>query len=207
MERLAPALKSYIEEQILPRYAADDSGHGPDHIAYVIRRSLLFAEQFAEADINMVFTVAAYHDIGCSIDRKNHETLSAQMFFADEAMKRFFTDAQRLTIKEAIEDHRASAGKQPRSIYGKIVSSADRSSDVDDFLCRAHSYTLKYMPGCDRQAMIDRAREHTAAKYGSGGYAKHYVKDAEYEQFLQTIQQLLQDEEAFAARYCLVNDL
>ena len=35
-------------------------------------------------------------------------------------------------IKEAIEDHRASAKNEPRSIYGKIVSTADRNNTVED---------------------------------------------------------------------------
>ena len=207
MQRVDPALRRYIEQHILPRYREDDSGHGPDHIAYVMRRSLLFANQFADADVNMVYAVAAYHDIGCSIERKNHELLSAQMFMADEEMQRFFTDAQRLTVMQAIEDHRASAQREPRSIYGKIVSSADRSSDAEDFLRRAHAYTLKYEQCETAQEMIDRAYAHTADKYGSGGYAKHYVKDTEYEQFLAAVRALLQDKTAFEAQYRRINGI
>ena len=61
-------------------------------------------------------------------------------------MKQFFSDEERLVIKEAIEDHRASASHQPRSDYGKIISSADRSTSVEEFLTRTQSYTLKHYP-------------------------------------------------------------
>ena len=33
-------------------------------------------------------------------------------------------------MKEAVEDHRASASHEPRSIYGKIVAEADRDLGV-----------------------------------------------------------------------------
>ena len=207
MNAVDEALQSYIEARVLPRYACDSGGHDAAHIAYVIRRSLLFAKQFADADINMVYAVAAWHDIGCSIDRKRHEIVSAQMFMADEAMRRFFSDEQRLIIKHAIEDHRASAEHVPRSIYGRIVSSADRSCDVDEFLRRTHAYTLKYEPCETEQDMVARAYAHTQSKYGSGGYAKHYVQDEEYAQFLSTVQQLLQNKALFAARYKAANGL
>ncbi len=42
-------------------------------------------------------------------------------------MKDFFDDEQRIIIKEAIEDYRATLEYEPRSDYGKIISSADRA--------------------------------------------------------------------------------
>jgi uncharacterized protein len=110
-----PELQKYLTEKILPEYAKNDSGHSAEHIEYVIRRSLAFAGQLEGADTDMVYAAAVYHDIAHHIDKKNHEKLSAEIFFADEQMKRFFTDEQRVVIKEAIEDHRASLDGVPRS--------------------------------------------------------------------------------------------
>ena len=42
-------------------------------------------------------------------------------------MSEFFSDEQRDTIKEAIEDHSSSLEDMPRSKYGELVSSADRN--------------------------------------------------------------------------------
>ena len=49
-------------------------------------------------------------------------------------MKKFFKEEQRKIIAEAIVDHRASLEYEARSIYGKIVSSADREISVQNML-------------------------------------------------------------------------
>lgn len=200
-------LRLYIENNILPQYALNDKGHSAEHIEYVTRRSLLFAEQFESIDINMVYVIASYHDIAHHIDKKIHEQLSAEIFYSDEEMKKYFTDSQRITIRQAIEDHRASLETEPRSDYGKIISSADRSTDADEFLRRTHAYTLRYFPGCSETEALGRGYEHTSQKYGKEGYAKHYVRDEEYEKFRADIENLISDRGAFDRRYREVNRL
>ena len=200
-------LELYIKTNILPLYEKNDEGHSIRHIEYVIRRSQLFAEQFESIDPDMVYTVAAFHDVAHHIDKKNHEKLSADIFYADEKMKTFFTSEQRVIIKEAIEDHRASLDTTPRSDYGKIISSADRSTDAEEFLRRTHAYTLRYFPESTPQEILDRAFEHTLEKYGTNGYAKHYVVDAEYTAFREYINTLLRDRNVFDAKYKEINNL
>ena len=200
-------LKNYIETQILPQYEKNDSGHSLPHIDYVLKRCFKFAEQFGNIDFNMLFAIATFHDIAHHIDKKNHEKLSADIFYNNEKMKEFFSEDERNLIKEAIEDHRASSDSSPRSNYGKIISSADRSTDVNDFLRRTHAYTLKHFPHCTKEEMLKRAYDHTEQKYGKEGYAKHYVKDEEYEAFREEINLLLQDSEKFEAKYYKVNKL
>lgn len=196
-----PELRRYIHSNIFPLYAKNDAGHRLDHIEYVIRRSLAFMEQFEDLDANMVYAAAAYHDVAHHIDKNRHEELSAQLFFEDEAMKDFFTDAQRRTIKEAIEDHRASLEQAPRSDYGKIISSADRSTDLDAFFRRTYAYTIKHFPEYTMELGRERCYQHMQDKYGEGGYAKSYVVDTEYMRFCQEIQALLSDRQAFERKY------
>ena len=200
-------LKHYIENKILPQYEENDNGHSLEHIDYVMKRCFKFAEQFKNIDFNMLYTIATFHDIAHHIDKKNHEKLSAEFFYYDEKMKEFFSEGERILIKEAIEDHRASSTYEPRSDYGKIISSADRSTDIDDFLRRTHAYTLKHFPNCTKQEMIERAYEHTEQKYGKSGYAKHYVKDEEYENFRKRINLLLSNRENFTKKYCKINNI
>ena len=115
---------------------------------------LEFAKRY-DVDINMVYTVAAYHDLGHYIDRNTHEIISAQMFIEDENIKAWFTDEQINTIKEAIEDHRASNKYKPRSIYGMIVSTADRTIiDIDDTIKRTYSYGKKNYIGLSEEEQI-----------------------------------------------------
>ena len=200
-------LENYIKAEILPQYEKNDSGHAIEHINYVIERCFRFAKQFEDIDSDMLYTIAAFHDIAHHIDKKNHEKLSADIFYSDNNMKGFFSEEERNLIKEAIEDHRASSDSEPRSDYGKIISSADRSTDVTDFLRRTHAYTLKHLPDCTREDMLQRAYEHTEQKYGKSGYAKHYVEDEEYNLFRNEINLLLQNMEAFKEKYFKVNNL
>ena len=196
-----PELREYIHSYIFPLYAENDAGHQLDHVEYVIRRSLAFMEQFENLEIDMVYAAAAYHDTAHHIDKNRHEVLSANIFFDDEAMKAFFTDNQRQTVKEAIEDHRASLERSPRSDYGKILSSADRSTDVDTFIRRTCAYTIRHFPEYSDKQKMERCYRHMGEKYGRGGYAKSYVADAEYTRFCQEMQQLLCDRQSFEQKY------
>ncbi|MBR3835185.1 MAG: HD domain-containing protein [Clostridia bacterium] len=207
MQNVNPELISYIQKYVFPQYEKNDGGHSLDHVEYVIRRSFTFAEQFESIDADMLYTAAAFHDIAHHIDKKNHEKLSAEIFFSTREMERFFTAEQRLTVKEAIEDHRASLDGVPRSDYGKIISSADRSTDVDDFLRRTHAYTLKHFPACTQEEAVSRAYTHTFEKYGEMGYAGHYVQDEEYSLFRETVNSLLKDKEKFNERYKEINGI
>ena len=200
-------LIEYIETNIFPEYSKNDNGHGIEHINYVIERCFRFAEQFENIDLNMLYAIASFHDIAHHINKNNHEKLSAQIFYENEKMKSFFTDEQRIIIKEGIEDHRASSDYPPRSDYGKIISSADRSTDVNKFLERTHEYTIKHQPDCTIKEMTERAYQHTLEKYGGDGYAKHYVIDEEYIKFRNEINNLLSNRESFNAKYLEVNSL
>ncbi|MBR4891288.1 MAG: HD domain-containing protein [Clostridia bacterium] len=200
-------LLEYIENNVFPEYLKNEQGHGIEHINYVIDRCMRFAEQFDNIDLDMLYTIAAFHDIGHHIDKKNHEKLSAEIFYNNTDMTEFFTDEARIIIKEGIEDHRASSDSIPRSDYGKIISSADRSTDINEFLKRTHAYTLKYNPESTVEQMLERAYNHTKDKYGNNGYAKHYVIDEDYIQFRNEINNLLSDKKLFNARYINVNNI
>lgn len=200
-------LINYIQNNIFPEYSKNDDGHNLEHIKYVINRCFKFAEQFDNIDLDILYTIAAFHDIGHHIDKNNHEKLSAEIFFENEEIKSFFTEKQRIIIKEGIEDHRASSSRVPRSNYGKILSSADRSTDVDDFLKRTHAYTLKHNSESTVEQMLERAYNHTKDKYGKDGYAKSYVVDEEYNQFRNEINKLLANKEYFKLKYLKVNNL
>ena len=198
---ITPGLVHYIQTEILPQYAHNDKGHQLEHIHYVIRRSLLFMEQFEDMNADMVYTIAAYHDIAHHIDKDRHEVLSAKALQNDTNLRHFFTEEQLVLMQEAIEDHRASLEYQPRSSYGKIVSSADRSTDIDGFIRRTHAYTRKHFPEYSEEQSMERCYRHMKSKYGNGSYARSYVIDDDYTLFIQTIQKLLDDKETFSAKY------
>lgn len=190
-------LKKYIEENIFPEYAKNDLGHNIKHIQYVIDRSFKFADTVPNVNYDIVYTVAAYHDIGHHIDSKRHEIVSGEIMSKDENLKRFFSADELKIIKEAIEYHRASADHEPRSIYGKIVSTADRNNTVEACLKRSYTYGRKLNPKATDDELFDRAYEHLKIKFGENGYAKFFFKDDVYEKFLKDIRDLLSDKDNY----------
>lgn len=207
MVRINKDLRNYIETEIFPEYEKNDEGHRRSHIEYVIRRSIKFAEQFEDINLDMIYVVAAYHDIAHHINKDAHEALSAEIFYKDEKMQEFFNEEERRIVKEAIEDHRASLEGEPRSDYGKIVSSADRTTNLDTTIRRAHSYILKHFPDSTLEKMIDDAYEHVRKKYGKDGYAKSYVVDNELDDFRAEVDSIVANKGKFRKKYMEVNNL
>lgn len=207
--KLNPNLKKYVENYIFPSYQKNDLGHNLDHIKYVIDRSLKFANKIDDINYNMVYVIAAYHDIGHYIDAKNHEKVSSDMLLEDEMIRKFFTDDEIKTMSEAIYDHRASLIRKPRSIYGKIVSSADRNTSVDIVLRRTYSFSVKHNPNYTIDQIIEESRQHIINKFGKKGYAtkKMYFEDLEYKKFLEDISVLIDNKEEFIKKYVEANNL
>ncbi len=193
-------LVQYIENEIFPLYNKNEEGHGINHIKTVIKRSLKLAKDY-DADLDMVYTIASYHDLGHYIDRKTHEIISAKMFMQDEKIRQWFTDEQIIIIKEAIEDHRASSNHEPRTIYGKIISTADRTIiDIDNTIRRSYSYGKRNYVGLSEEEQIERVFQHLTEKYGENGYAKVYLEDKEFEDALDKLRQALSNKEEFIKR-------
>lgn len=207
-KELNEELVEYIKNEIFPLYDRNEFAHGINHIKTVIRRSLELADGY-DVDFNIVYTVAAYHDLGHFIDRKRHEIISAEIFMKDENIKRWFSDEQRLVIKEAIEDHRASCNHVPRTIYGKIVSTADRTIvDIDNTIKRSYTYGKKNYIGLSEEEQFDKVYEHLVEKYGENGYAKVYLEDKEFDEAVGKLRQALENREEFIERVKrVVNDL
>ena len=191
-------LKKYIEDNVFPEYSKNEVGHGINHIKDVINRSFeLVKENDLEVNLDMVYVIASYHDIGHHIDSANHEKVSADIMSKDKNLNKFFNLSELKIIKEAIEDHRSSSKNDPRSIYGKIVSSADRNNTVEDCLSRTYTYGKRLNPKATDLELFNRAYDVLQEKFGINGYAKYYFKDSKYENFLEELRELLKDKEKF----------
>lgn len=190
-------LIKYININILPEYNKNEKAHGKDHIIEVIERSLELSKELA-VNLEIVYTVAAYHDIGHYIDAKNHEIVSGKIFYSDKNMEKFFNREERKIIKEAIEDHRASAKKSPRSIYGKIISSADRGiPNVENRIERAYWYTKNHNPNYTEEEIKNEVYNHLRSKFGKDGYAKIYIVDEKYEKASKEFIKIVENEKLF----------
>ena len=198
IEKVDNKLKQYIEEKILPEYELNDGGHNSKHVKYVLKRAFELADGY-EINYDILYTCVCFHDVACHIDRDRHEVLSAERAYEDEYLNRFFSIMKMKTIKEAIEDHRASLEYIPRNIYGKILSSADRKVEVKQYLIASISYGKKKNPKIDKNGSIERSYQFAIKKFGKNGYAvnKSYVEDLKYKKFLEDIQYLIENKELF----------
>ena len=202
LSMINPNIESYIEKIIIPRYRAM-LGHTEDHIRQVIARSLNFAKTLDDINLDMVYVIAAYHDLGREIDNEHHEIESGKMLRADQELKKYFSPDQIEIMAEAVEDHRASLKREPRSIYGKIVSSADRNTDVNIMLKRVYHYTKLLNPDKTEDEIIEIARQHLRKKYSPDGYAaeKMYFDDPNFKACLIKIEQITRDPAEFRKLY------
>lgn len=84
-------IQQYIEQEIIPRYAAFDRAHSIDHVRTVIAESLALAEHY-DADRRMVYVAAAYHDLGLIEGRKLHHLVSGRIIRADRVLRQWFSE-------------------------------------------------------------------------------------------------------------------
>ena len=193
-----PHLVCYIEQNILPQYGAFADGHDRTHIETVLRESLFLARRHG-ADEDMIYAAAAYHDLGIPQGRREHHLNSAKLFLADVTMKQWFSDAQRTVVAEAIEDHRASAGARPRSLYGCILADADHHIVPEDIVRRIMLYGMANFPEYTAQQQIDRARDHLREKFCEGGYLQFWLNDLHSLQGLADLRALAADDARLVA--------
>lgn len=187
------SLQQYIEERVIPRYAAFDKAHREDHARKVIERALEMGKAF-DIDEEMLYTAAACHDLGLSVDRKTHHLESGRIIRADAELRRWFNAQQIETIAQAAEDHRASAQTAPRSLYGALVAEADRMIEPLTIIRRTVQYGFAHYPELDREGHWQRTLEHLREKYAEGGYLHLLIPGSPNEAPLAQLREIICDE-------------
>ena len=190
MNTLNLEIVSFVETQIVPRYAAFGKSHGIAHVQRVIANSIELA-RIVGADVNMAYVIAAYHDLGMSGERAIHHIIGGKILFTDARLKKWFSPERLKIMREAIEDHRASASRQRRSIYCKIVAEADRDLDTEVIFRRAIQFGLERYPEKDKEAQWERFRQHMQEKYARGGYVRLWIPNSPNRLHLMEIQTII----------------
>jgi uncharacterized protein len=194
-------LIKYVRENIHKEYELNDDGHNLEHINYVLKRAYELSYKM-NINFNILYVIVNYHDISCHIDRERHEILSAEIMYADNNLKKYFSENEMMIMRDAIEDHRASLEYEPRNIYGRILSSADRKVEISVYLKSSISYFIKNNPGCKKEEAINHAYDFAIKKFGRDGYAikKMYIDDERYRKYLDEIQYLIDNRSEFYKR-------
>lgn len=188
-------LQNYIQQRIIPLYDHFDKAHQRNHVRMVIQQSLELAAQMeVDVDMDMVYAIAAYHDIGLCEGREHHHEVSARMLLADTALRKWFSESDLQMMAEAVEDHRASSDHAPRSLYGRIVAEADRFIDPDTIIRRTVQYGLEHYPELDKQGHYARTVQHLHEKYGRNGYLRLWFEHSPNAERLERLRQMMEDE-------------
>ena len=210
-KNVRPEIKRYVEGRIFPEYEKNDQGHGILHIREVIRRSFALKDTL-KLDLNddMIYAIAACHDWGKYKEPEigeKHAIIAGRNFFCDKQMATFFTEDERTTIKEAIEDHSSSLEEMPRSDYGKLVSSADRNTRIEIGFIRSFFVGKARTPDMTIEEFLDFTFKRLSKRYGEEKPENMFFEDETYRAFLNDMKALLQNEVEFKARYCATNHI
>ena len=195
-----PNLIAYVEQNILPQYDHFDTAHQRNHAEEVIARSLALTEYY-EVDINMVYAIAAYHDTGLCEGRDTHHLVSGRIIREDKKLRDWFDEEQIETMAQAAEDHRASSGHEPRSIYGKIVAEADRLITPEKVIRRTIQFGLDHHPELDKEGQFQRFREHLLEKYSDTGYLSLWIPESDNAMRLEELRKIIRDEKALRTAF------
>lgn len=183
----------YIEREILPRYEQFDAAHQVDHAQIVIKQSLEIAKHYSVIQ-EMVYAIAAFHDLGLAVDRKTHHLESGRIVREDSRLREWFSQEEIETMAQAVEDHRASSDHEPRSIYGKIVAEADRFIEPEKIIERTIQYGLGHYPELNKEGHWRRTLDHLHEKYAKGGYLKLYFPESPNVRCLAALREIIKDE-------------
>lgn len=193
-------LMEFVERNILKRYNAFDSAHNMDHAMRVIKASITLAEKMG-ADVDMAYVVAAYHDLGLEVERATHHLESGKILKADKRLEKWFSAQQIEIMRQAVEDHRASSSRVPRSIYGKIVAEADRDLNPETVFKRTVQYGLDHYPEMSKEEHWNRFVEHMDKKYSSAGYIHLWIAGSHNEQHLKELRRIIENKVELRKRF------
>ncbi len=193
-------LKEYIESEIIPRYDNFDGAHRRDHVRSVIGQSQELSRYY---DVNpeILYTAAAYHDLGLCEGREKHHLVSGRIIREDKTLLNWFSVEEIEVIAEAAEDHRASNETPPRSIYGKIIAESDRLIDPETVIRRTVQYGFAHYPQMNREQMWERTLTHLQEKYGYGGYLKLWIPESSNSCRLEELRKIIADEKRLRSMF------
>lgn len=186
-------LREYVEGTIIPQYDGFDPAHRRDHVEMVISQSLQIAAGYP-VRVDMVYAIAAYHDTGLCKGRETHHMVSGSIVRNDGRLREWFSGEEIETMAQAVEDHRASTGHEPRSIYGRIVAEADRFIDPETIVRRTIQYGLGHYPELSVEGHWQRTLEHLREKYGDGGYLRLWFPESPNAARLESLRVIIRDE-------------
>ena len=107
-------------------------------------------------------------------------------------MTKWFCPEQIEMMAQAVEDHRASTQREPRSLYGRIVSEADRDIVPERIVQRCMEYGKANFPQMDKAWQIHRTVEYIRERYGEGGYIRLWLPCSRNQRGIEVLREWLE---------------
>ena len=190
-------IENYINNNIIPLYKENDVSHSISHVNDVIKNSLQLGKKYNLRE-DLLYIISAYHDVGARQDRDTHEVISAEFFYNDKFWEGILSKKERKLIYDAIIDHRASSRKVPRSIYGRVVATADRQFDsFESAVKRTYLYLMNKFNNKTMNEIYELIYNDFNNRYGKYGYVKVFFNVNLFQKELQPIKELLLNKNKF----------
>jgi len=191
-------LVEYIEGKIKPQYANFDVVHDVDHFYFVVNNCINYTKYLidngVDLDIDMAYTIGAFHDLGLIKGEDMHTQYSADMLRFDEELKNFFTTDEIETMAVAIEDHASLLDREPRNIYGKLIADAERSNSIKNAFERPIILSLENDPkDMSKTKRVNKIIKFVDEKFGKNGYVKFWLGVSDVVQEQNKLWELLED--------------
>lgn len=175
-------LMNYLVDSILPVYENKekfDKGHDIMHILDVTKRTCeCIADNNYNVDINISIASAIFHDTGMIIERKGHAKHSAHIVKRTKSLKNFFNENEIDIIAKAVADHSTSLRKTPSSLYGKILSDADKDDDVIVYIIRAIEFSKQINHKVDIPDIMSDVYQDLNSRFGENGKVVFYTQSS-----------------------------
>ena len=122
------ALLMYLHKKIIPMYKQFDKEHQTEHVLGVIKWSSRLVNMLGKKfpiDINLMYTVAAFHDTGLKFGMPGHGKNVVKIIeqYKKDLMV-WFSEKQIKDMTDACLFHDPKAGKSPKNIYGIVLHDA-----------------------------------------------------------------------------------
>lgn len=185
-------------QDVLPKYDnVKEGGHGKDHIIDVIEKSYNMAIEFNE-NPEVCCVAALFHDIGLLTNSRAVHHIASAIYVVEHAkfLKRYFKEDEIYKIYSAVLEHRSGYNGEYTSMISKIVSDADRSTNIYKMISRSYAYNKS--KGYDEDKIYNEVYGHLKEKY----YERRYkFLSSELQKELDDAREILKNEEEFKRYY------
>ncbi len=170
-----------------------DTSHQINHIGCVIGKALCILidnpGENIKTDATKIFIAGLWHDLFTTQNRDQHHILAAEDILKyGHELNICPEDLQEISMM--IYRHRASCTEKsdtPETHLEKILSDADRSYDITEFITRSISYHKSHSPNSEKEDIAHDVLLHLQDKYGTNGYAKFYIVDYNSSKIFNTL--------------------